>query len=565
MKSRDKPVTLPELAHADLKGLSADQLQERLEAYFALHDDITAQQLVRELVHELQVHQIELEVQNRELQESQHQLEEARDRYADLYDFAPVCYLTLDDLGCIREINLTGATLLGMERTHLHGKPFNLWLTKEDGQAFFRHLQEVRQVKQVVTQEMQLRSSRGEQLDVRLETIANPELFDGKPSFRCVIIDITARKQAQWEVSHQAQQLQVIMDVVPAFVAYIDKQERYQFVNKAYASWFKQTDIEMIGRTVKEVTGDKAYSNVKDYIHLALTGTPVNFEWNVNDAEGREQVISASYIPDFGKDGSVFGYFVLSRDVTKQRQHDALDKMHLLETARVARINTMGEMVAELAHELNQPLAAITIYSDAVRRMLDKDTADVPEMQRALSEIRLQASRASEVIGRLREFVSKREIHNEQIQINTIIKEVMNLIAVEARWHGVMVILEFGEEVPPVMADRILIEQVILNLARNAIDAMDAIEQKKRCVTIKTASGAHKELVVAVEDTGPGLSVAEIEKIFEPYYTTKAQGMGMGLAISRTIIKVHQGRLWAIPNEYGGTTFTFTLPYQPEY
>jgi two-component system sensor kinase FixL len=565
MKSKDKPVTVPEIARTDLKGLSTEELQLRLDAYCLQVGEDSQLQPVQDLLHELQVHQIELEMQSRELRESQRELEAARDRYADLYDFAPVCYINFDATGCIREINLAGAALLGQERGRLLGKPFSLWLKCGDnGQAFFSHLKLARESEQVETVELRLQPTRGTQLDVRLETVVSHEQIDGKPSFRCVVIDISARKLAERETAHQAQQLQLITDAIPAYIAYVDLQGVFQFANQAYAAWVRKSPEEIIGKKQVDVIWPSVYPKIEQYIHAALAGRPVNFEITIDTPEGETRDINASYIPDYANDGLVLGYFIVNRDVTELRRNEASDKMHLLETARVARINTMGEMVAEMAHELNQPLAAITIYSDAVRRMLDKDATNIPEMQGALSEIRQQASRAGEVIGRLREFVSKREVHNEQIQINTIIKEVMKLVAAEARWHGVMLILELGEAIPPVMVDRILIEQVILNLTRNAIEATGTIEQHKRCVTIKTSIGVHNEVVVAVEDTGPGMNVMEIENIFEPFYTTKTQGMGMGLAISRSIIRAHQGRLWAIANENGGMAFTFTLPYQPE-
>jgi two-component system sensor kinase FixL len=561
MKTNDKSDTLPAISQTDLKDLSFAELQDRLDAYSARGDTSSQQQRVTELLHELQVHQIELEMQNRDLQESQQQLEEARDRYADLYDFAPVCYITFDAVGCIREINLTGTAMLGQERTRLLGKPFSLWLTREARLAFFRHLREAQQGNQVVTRELQLRFAKGQCLDVRLETVRASEAIDNKPAYRSVIIDITARKQAEREIQHQAQQLRLITDAIPILIAYVDSQERHQFANKAYAGWFQRSCEGIVGRTVRDVVGEQVYPKIADSIRIALAGTPVNFELSMRNQDGVDRDISASYLPDFAGDGTVLGYFALIQDVTDVRKHELLDKMHLLETAHVARINTMGEMVAEIAHELNQPLSAITIYSDAVSRMLQKDNANPGEMLNALNEIRLQAGRASEVISRLREFVTKRELQAEQTQINTLVEEVMNLISVEARWYGAEVKLELGQAIPPVTVDRILIEQVILNLTRNAIEAMEAIEPAKRQLLIKTDLGNHNAIELAVEDCGPGMTIAEIEKIFEPFYTSKPHGMGLGLSISRSIIKAHHGRLWAIPNECGGTTFTFTLPY----
>lgn len=562
MSIKDKPSSLPEFVHADLKNLTSAQLQRRLEAYCAHEDAPSQQQLVQELLHELQVQQIELELQNRQLQESQRLLEEARDRYADLYNLAPVSYVTFDAAGCIQEINQTGTVLLGQERERLLGKPFGLWLSKDAEPIFFRHLQEACEGHEVVRVELQLSLLNSQNKDVRLETIASSHLINNKPACRSVIIDISQRKKAQWEIEHQAQQIRLITDAIPALIAYVDRHEHFQFANKAYAAWIKKPQDKVVGMKVEEAVGPLIFPYIAEYVRLALSGKQVSFEFTLEYPDNTEQDINAHYIPDVAEDGSVLGYFIINRDVTELRLHEALDKMHLLETAHVARINTMGEMVAELAHELNQPLAAITIYSDAVNRMLGKETPNIPEIQNALGEIRLQAGRAGEVIRRLREFVSKREIHNEQIQINILIKDVMNLISVEARWYETEVKLELGEAILPVMVDRILIEQVILNLTRNAIEAMCAIDQNKRRLTLKTSRGAHNEVILAVGDTGPGLTVAEIDKIFEPFYTTKVHGMGMGLAISRSIIKAHHGRLWAIPNEYGGTTFTFTLPYQ---
>lgn len=545
------------MTHPDLKALSTEELQQQLDAY-ALHG-------CADLLQEIRFQQIELELQRRELQASQQPLVTNLKRIADLFNHAPVCFISVDNAGCIHEINLAGVRLLGVERERLLGNPLPLWLECGDnGQIFFAHLKQARESGRVETIELRLTPTGHDQMDVRMSTVVDREEIHGKPSYSCVIIDISAQKRAERESEHQAQQLRLITDAIPVYIAYVDIHGVYRFANKTYAAWVGKSQAEIIGKKKTDVLWPSVYAKFEEYIRVVLAGRPVNFEITIKIPGGDRQDINANLIPDFAADGSILGYFIVNQDITESRRLEALDKIHMQEMARVARINTMGEMVAELAHELNQPLAAITIYSDAVRRMLNKRSGSVPEMQKALNEIRLQAERAGEVISRLREFVSKREIHNEKIQINDIIEEVINLIAAEARWHGVVVRLELGEAIVPVMVNRILIEQVILNLARNAIEAMETTEQHKRSITIRTSHGTHNEVVVAVEDTGPGLRDAEIEHIFEPFYTTKAQGMGMGLAISRSIIKAHHGRLWAISNEDGGMSFTFTLPHQLE-
>ncbi len=161
-------VTVPIAAVNELKDLSREELQQRFEALFKSNIDIPGNDELQSLLHDLQVHQIELEMQNRELSETQQQLEEARDRYADLYDFAPVCYVSFDAKGCIQEINLTGTAMLGQERTRLIGKPFSLWLTKESTRLFFKHLHQTQQGGRVEKQELQLKLENGLLLDVRL-------------------------------------------------------------------------------------------------------------------------------------------------------------------------------------------------------------------------------------------------------------------------------------------------------------------------------------------------------------------------------------------------------------
>jgi len=378
------------------------------------------------------------------------------------------------------------------------------------------------------------------------------------------LIDEVQDRHTKQESKLQGRQLRLLSDAMPTFIGYVNTEERHEFVNKVYVEWFQIPREQILGKSVRDLIGENSYAEIEPYIRSALAGEAVRFEVTYPPGEENKRQFDVSYIPDFADDGTVLGYFTLGQDVTEIRQREALEILHMQEWARVARINTMGEMVAELAHELNQPLAAIKIYSDAVTRMLGKETTNVHDIQNALNEIRLQARRAGDVISRLREFVSKRELQPETVQLNSLIKEVLNLITVESRWHNVEVKLELDENIPEIIVDRILIEQVLLNLTRNAVEAMEAIDRDKRLMVIRTALGKYNEIEISVEDNGPGIPGEELEKIFEPFYTSKTHGMGMGLAICRSIIKAHHGRLWAIPNEHGGTTFTIILLYSPE-
>lgn len=545
----------------DVRTLSLSQLRARFEALCADCANTTSKNAIKLLFHELKLYQSGLEKQNRELHEVQRQLKETRDRYADLYDFAPVCYITFNSRGEIEDINLTGAAMLNRDREQLIDTPFSIWLAKADRAKFFDHLHQALCGHNATSEELQLQLDGGQVRDVILESIAANHVRVDEPVCRCIIINVTKRKLAEREIQRQARQLRLVTDAMPALIAYVDSDERYQFVNKFYGDWYRLPAERIIGRTVREVIGEDAYRVLEKFIRRTLEGQPVGFELSFPYHSGLgAREIKANYIPDFSADGEVVGYFALIRDVTEEKQRDAMERMRLLETAHIARLNTMGGMVAEIAHELNQPLAAITIYSDIVSRMLGKLGMDHHDLLTAMSEIKQQAERASTVIIRLREFVSKKELQPLRTDINALVEEVLHLVSVEATWNHVDIRLELDETIPSVYVDKILIEQVIFNLTRNAIEAMAMLGEERRTLSIRTSFQENNEIELDVTDSGPGLGEEQIEQAFEPFYSSKQNGMGMGLAICRSIIKAHHGQLWATPNQYGGTTFTFKLP-----
>ena len=231
----------------------------------------------------------------------------------------------------------------------------------------------------------------------------------------------------------------------------------------------------------------------------------------------------------------------------------------LAQLAHVSRLATMGEMASGLAHELNQPLCAIVNFAEACVEMVQSEHTDPAELQKAFSDVAKQAERAGEVIRRLREFVRRRTPERQPVDPNDIVREVLVLTQNEARRDEVQVKLKLASRPLSVMADPIQIQQVLVNLVRNACDAMRNTQPNKRILTIQTAQ--QKDLVeVQVSDSGAGVPEPLREKLFEPFFSTKHEGMGLGLSISRSILEVHSGRIWATPNGARGTTFHFTLP-----
>ncbi len=231
-----------------------------------------------------------------------------------------------------------------------------------------------------------------------------------------------------------------------------------------------------------------------------------------------------------------------------------------VEIARIARITTMGELAASIAHELNQPLGSIVTSGDACLRWLAAKTPNLEEARQGVEAIIRDGTRASSVLVRIRGLLRRGERLRERLDINDIIREVIALLDGELRRNGAFPWTEMPGNLPPVVVDRILLQQVMLNLIMNALEAMRAVSNRARVLHIRTEEQFSGSIVVLVQDSGVGLDPEHSSRIFEPFYTTKVEGIGMGLTINRSIIEAHGGRLWAVANDGPGCSFYFTLP-----
>ncbi|MEZ5961406.1 MAG: PAS domain S-box protein [Hyphomonadaceae bacterium] len=258
--------------------------------------------------------------------------------------------------------------------------------------------------------------------------------------------------------------------------------------------------------------------------------------------------------------GRVFTGFV--RDLTERQATETRLQELQSELVHMSRLSAMGEMASALAHELNQPLSAIANYLSGAKRLLDRSDVQEPRAADALEKAADQALRAGEIIRRLRNFLSRGEGERRVENLPKLVQEACALALVGVKEHAVRVGYDIALDVNSVLADRVQVQQVILNLVRNAIDAM--VDQPVRELKISTAAADDNMAMVSVADTGPGVDAVTAQKLFQPFVTTKANGMGVGLSISRTIIEAHGGRIWTEPNPAGGATFRFTLRRAPE-
>ena len=267
-----------------------------------------------------------------------------------------------------------------------------------------------------------------------------------------------------------------------------------------------------------------------------------------------------SKFPLRDREGHVYALGGIVTDITERKR--AEEELHTAreELARVSRVVTVGELATSIAHEVNQPLTAVATNADAALRWLAGATPNLEEAREALGRIRRDGNRASDVIARIRMLVRKTGTEKEKLDMNEVIQETVALAQGEVRRNGVALRTELAGDLPLVLGDRVQLQQVVLNLIMNGMEAMSAVADRPRELDIATWKDQVDKIRVTVKDVGVGLEPPSVERVFDAFYTTKPQGIGIGLSISRSIIEAHNGRLWAAHNDGPGATFQFTLP-----
>jgi C4-dicarboxylate-specific signal transduction histidine kinase len=250
----------------------------------------------------------------------------------------------------------------------------------------------------------------------------------------------------------------------------------------------------------------------------------------------------------------------LRDEIAERQQAEHSLRQAQADLAHVSRVTTMGELVASIAHEVNQPLGAIVTNGQACVRLLSRETPDLEKSREVIDRMINDGLRASEVIKRIRDLLHKTPSEKAPLNINETVQEVIELVDSDVRRSKIRLLTKLGTDLPPVVGDRIQLQQVILNLILNARDAMSEVQTHPRELLITTLKNGSGDVVVAVRDSGKGLDATDAERIFDPFFTTKSEGMGLGLSISRRIIEDHGGQLWATPNVDKGATAQFTLP-----
>ena len=380
-------------------------------------------------------------------------------------------------------------------------------------------------------------------------------------------------RQHAMELGNANARMAAILDNIPDLAWVKDTNGRFIAVNRALAAakGFAEPD-EMIGKTDFDINPPElARTYLHDDAEVMASHRCKRIEEQLANADGSTTWIETIKTALHDGAGRVAGTVGIARDLTERkraeegaRESERRYREVQAELAHANRVATVGQLAASIAHEVNQPIAATATNAQAAMRWLSVQPPDVEEARQTLCCIITDGDRAASVIGRIRELIKKAPPRKEPVDINEAIREVLALTRGEAMKNGTSMQTQLAECLPFVEGDRVELQQVLLNLIVNAIEAMSGVSDGVRDLLVSTGNADFGYVLVAVRDSGPGFAPHAIERVFAPFYTTKCTGLGMGLSICRSIIEAHGGRLWASANLPRGAVFQFTVPAHPD-
>ena len=464
-------------------------------------------------------------------------------------------------------INRAGEELLGIPRADLIGKNDYDFFPEEQADFFTRKDREVlesRTILDIPEEEIDTKSR-----DIRiLHTKKVPMLDDeGNPVFLLGISeDITRRKQAEIAVIHEKERAERYLHISRAMIIGLDGVGNVNLINPRGCKILGYSEKEIMGRNWFEtVLPEAERKNVQTIFQQVMSGEtePLgSFENEILNKQGDVRYIAWNNTVQKNTDGKIVGTLSSGQDITERRQAEDEARHHQQELAHVMRLSVVGEMASELAHELNQPLNAVTSYCEAALASFENPSSSPTAVgtDEILRRAIAQAQRAASVIRHLRNFLKKGEIPKKPLDTDQLVRSATRFFGLEIQSPGLPVELSLQGQGAKVFVCEVQIEQVLLNLLLNGRDAIHASNTKEGRLVFQTRVLPNNFIEISLTDNGPGISDAILGKIFEPFQTTKESGIGIGLSISRSIVENHGGHMWASNLPHGGAVFGIALP-----
>jgi len=483
-----------------------------------------------------------------------------------LFDATVDAIILINHHGIIEAFNASAERLFGYKAEEVLGRNVKLLMTDRDSASHDAYLERYLRtgVPHIIGmgRDVTARAKDGHEFPGLLSVgrIAGSD----PPRFVGFIHDLTLRQQALAAAQRERDRANRYLEAVQTILLALDTDHRVTLINRAGCEVLNYSEEALLGQSwIDTVVAESDRAGVKADLHAMVTGTrggPLYRQYSVITRGRMECLIAWRCVVLSDADGNAIGFLCSGEDVTEERRAereagDARERM-----MHVSRLATMGEMATGISHELNQPLAAIANYAQAGSRLLASDRPHLEDAREALAQIAAQALRAGEIIRRLRALVRNRATERELAYINDVILEMGPLINADTRANDVRITFDLAPEALVVNVDRVQIQQVLLNLIRNSIDALEANAARQREICVRTSTNDAGEVLVIVHDNGPGIASEVRDRLFTQFVTTKAAGTGLGLAISRTIMEAHRGRLICDSATTNGATFIFALP-----
>ena len=363
--------------------------------------------------------------------------------------------------------------------------------------------------------------------------------------------EITERNQAEYLTGQ-------VFERSPDAVIIIGADYRYKRANPVHGRNWGRPPGSLVGMHVAELAGAEFFEQkLRPYLDRCFAGESVRFDDWFDNALGH-RFLGVSYSPlRFGSQ-QVEAALVIARDLTEHALASEALRQSQADLAHASRMTAMGELTASLAHEVNQPITAAVNGASTCIRWLAREDPDIGEAREAAQGVIRNAKRAADIINRIRSILKKGESKRQLADVNELVQEMIALLRGEARKYSISIRTELDAELPKVMADSVQVQQVLMNLIMNGIDAMKDVDRERE-LTIRSQRADNRTLMISVSDTGVGIPPQQADRIFDAFFTTKSNGIGMGLRISRSIVESHGGRLWVADNSPQGACFHFTL------
>jgi PAS domain S-box-containing protein len=509
----------------------------------------------------------ELETVAKESKREEEAVSENESRFEILAETATDGIISIDDQSTIRYANPAAGRLFGYKPDEMLGNTLTSLMPERLRQI---HLASVRRYlstgqRHVGWRAVELIGLHKSGREFPIEVSFGEAIHNGRHFFTGIVRDLTDRKRLEEALRASEQRLQAIVDNTTAVIFIKDLELRYVLVNREYERLFDVRRDQIRGKTDFDIHAQDVAETLRANDREVIEGGgPTQFEEIVPSAGSTHHYVVVKFLlrDQVNKPYAVCG---IATDITALKQAQEALRSREAELAHTTRVMTMGEITSSIAHEINQPLGSIVNYGNACLRLLKAGSADLTEIATALSAIVNDANRASAIIARIWALSKKAPPEMAALQVRELLADILPLVRHELTRRQIALKTVLPGDLSPILGDRIELQQVLLNLVVNSIEAMNKVPEDGRQLFIEAQShlsGDKSFVLITVTDSGIGLKAEELPRLFETFYTTKAEGMGMGLAISRSIVEAHGGRLWATPNTDLGATFQFTLPVQ---